>query len=71
MCSHIYQMFADGSSVSKTVAAQYLAWILDRSVRKGRLDAEALNSLLPTYLVKAIEHVTYKPDAESAAGPSD
>ena len=43
MCSHIYQMFADGSSVSKTVAAQYLAWILDRSVRKGRLDAEALN----------------------------
>jgi len=71
MCSHIYGMFADGSSVSKTVSAQYLAWILDRSVGKGRLDAKALNSLLPTYLVKAIEHVTYKPDAASTAGASD
>jgi putative ATP-dependent endonuclease of OLD family len=71
MCSHIYEMFADGSSVSKTVAAQYLACILNRSVRKGTLDAEALHSLLPTYLVRAIEHVTFKPDAESTAGPSD
>jgi putative ATP-dependent endonuclease of the OLD family len=71
MCSHIYEMFTDGSSASKAVAAQYLACILDRFVRKGMLTAETLSLRLPEYLVKAIEHVTHKPDAESTEGPSD
>jgi putative ATP-dependent endonuclease of OLD family len=66
MCSHVYELFADGSSVSKTVAAQYLACILNRIVRKGVLNAETLSSCLPKYLNEAIAHVTYKPSAESA-----
>jgi putative ATP-dependent endonuclease of OLD family len=70
MCSHIYEMFADGSSVSKAVAAQYLACILDRFARKGMLSAETLSLRLPEYLVKAIEHVTHKSDAENTAGSS-
>ena len=70
-CSHTYELFADGSSVSKAVAAQYLACILDRSFRKGTLDAEVLSQCLPKYLIEAIDHVTYIPDAMDAVASSD
>jgi putative ATP-dependent endonuclease of OLD family len=70
-CSHVYEMFADGSSVSKAVAAQYLACILDRSFKKGMLDPERLNLRLPTYLVEAINHVTCKPDANGTVAQGE
>jgi putative ATP-dependent endonuclease of OLD family len=65
-CSHVYEMFSDGSGVSKAIAAQYLAWLLQRGATR-RLAADKLRNLLPAYLVNAIEHVTFTPDAEKGA----
>lgn len=58
-CSHIYELFAGGAS--KAIAAQYLAVILVEQFEKKSLTAEKLRTVLPPYLVEAIEHVTVAP----------
>jgi putative ATP-dependent endonuclease of the OLD family len=55
LASNIYAKVESGS---KSVTAQYLAEILDRQANKNRRSPEALRTVLPQYLVDAIEHVT-------------
>lgn len=56
LAARVYGLFMGGAS--KAIAAQYLASLLERRVRRGRLDAAALRELLPPYLVGAIDYVT-------------
>jgi len=57
LASKVYARFKrDG--ISKAISAQYLASILDKAVEAGDLAAQDLESMLPRYLVEAIEHVT-------------
>jgi putative ATP-dependent endonuclease of OLD family len=53
----IYAKF-EKDGVSKPIAAQYLAERLQHQASKGRLDAIHLRSLLPNYIVAAIDYVT-------------
>lgn len=67
--SHVYALFeADGAS--KAIAAQYLAELLEKEIKAGALDAEALRKQLPPYVVTAIAHVT-APFEVPAAAPAD
>lgn len=52
----VYAKFRSG--VSKAIAAQYLAAILDRRTRQGRLTSAALRAALPPYVINAIDYVT-------------
>jgi putative ATP-dependent endonuclease of the OLD family len=56
--SHIYKLFSAKSVVSKPIAAQYLACILEKMQRKGHLSPAELRTLLPPYIVNAIDYVT-------------
>ena len=60
LCSRIYCLFHT-KSASKAVAAQHLAEVLSEDCDKGALDAAALRTMLPAYLVSAIDHVTAQP----------
>lgn len=64
--AHVYALFeADGAS--KAIAAQYLAELLEKEVKEGRLDADTLRDQLPPYAVAAIAHVTAPFDAPAPA----
>jgi putative ATP-dependent endonuclease of OLD family len=56
--AYIYKPFLSDSRLSKAIAAQYLASILQSRHRRGRMTAESLRTKLPHYIVAAIEHVT-------------
>lgn len=58
LCSAIYAPFAISNPVSKPIAAQYLADILQEQIKKGELSKDNLRALLPPYLIEAISHVT-------------
>lgn len=55
--SQIYAKF-EIKEASKSIAAQYLAEILEFLFKTERMTAEKLQKSLPPYVVKAIEHVT-------------
>lgn len=57
LASHVYAKFTR-DSVSKPIAAQYLAEILQKQVDDDQLTSEQLRNRLPTYLLQAIEYVT-------------
>ncbi len=57
IASHVYAMFAK-DSVSKAVAAQYLAERLLKKARDGKLTEADLRKRLPRYLLRAIKYVT-------------
>lgn len=54
-CSAIYKLF---KRASKAIAAQHLIDLIDQRFDAGTLDASGLRSLLPTYVVHAIEYAT-------------
>jgi len=58
LCSTIYERLAASNSVSKSITAQYLAELLELTVRHEQLTPENLRDLLPPYLLDAIVHVT-------------
>lgn len=59
LASKVYARLAGPSaSVSKTIAAQYLAFLLEEEYAAGQLEPEVLRAKLPTYLIDAIEYVT-------------
>lgn len=67
LASKVYAQFATGSKASKSIAAQYLALILEEKFKDSKPDL--IRKMLPEYLVSAIDHVTGgKPKAEQANG---
>jgi putative ATP-dependent endonuclease of the OLD family len=58
LASRVYALLESHSGVSKATAAQYLASLLEARRAKGELDAATLRSMLPSYVVGAIEYVT-------------
>ncbi|BDB29226.1 AAA family ATPase (plasmid) [Cupriavidus sp. P-10] len=57
-CSHVYEPFARSGGVSKAIAAQYLAELLESSVRRDEKERARLLWRLPQYIRDAIAHVT-------------
>jgi putative ATP-dependent endonuclease of OLD family len=57
LAAKIYRRF-DTGGVSKPVAAQYLAAILEKQQTQGNLKPAQLRGRLPHYLVAAIDYVT-------------
>jgi hypothetical protein len=53
---------SNDSGLSKATAAQYLACILQSRHKRRRMTAESLRTILPTYIVAAIEYVTLPPE---------
>lgn len=68
--SHVYAMIT-ANGVSKPIAAQYLAEILENKFRKNELNAQTLRGKLPLYLVQAITYVTSSFDEEGAENVGD
>ena len=64
--SNIYAPLAKGS-VSKSVTAQYLVRVLSRTGRQHIRAPEVWKTVLPAYIVEAIEHVTADTPAANAA----
>ena len=64
--SNIYAPLAKGS-VSKSVTAQYLVRVLSRTGRQHTRAPEVWKTVLPVYIVEAIEHVTADTPAVNAA----
>jgi putative ATP-dependent endonuclease of OLD family len=62
LATHIYEPFINDSGLSKATAAQYLACILQSRHKRRRMTAESLRTILPTYIVAAIEYVTLPPE---------
>jgi len=58
LAAHVYAPFLTNSRLSKAIAAQYLAWILEAQHRRRRITSESLRTHLPRYLVDAIDYVT-------------
>jgi putative ATP-dependent endonuclease of OLD family len=56
LASNVYAQFVTGSKASKSIAAQYLAKILEDKF--SALQPEQVEQLLPSYLVEAIKYVT-------------
>jgi putative ATP-dependent endonuclease of OLD family len=69
LASRVYAPFLVNSRISKATAAQYLAGILETRYRDGRIRYPSFRTLLPRYIVAAIEHVTHPP-AEEPEGES-
>lgn len=65
LASRVYALFTKGKESSKAMTAQYLAERLERRINDGELTAGTLKSLLPPYLVSAIEYLTPVPVAGS------
>jgi putative ATP-dependent endonuclease of OLD family len=63
LASQVYAWFAK-TKVSKPIAAQYLAEILEFKTKNGELTAQGLLEKLPPYLIKAIQFVTQPPDSD-------
>lgn len=70
LATHVYAQFSKKRGL-KTIAAQYLAGILEERVRKNELTEQALRSKLPSYLVQAIAYVTRPFDDGSAVGTGE
>lgn len=68
LASRVYAILASDSTISKATTAQYLASLLEAQQKKGRLAPDTLRSLLPPYLVKAIEFVTVESPVTSMVG---
>lgn len=68
LASHVYAVFTRNAAVSKATAAQYLAWLLESKQAKGLMSPEALRSILPPYIVNAIEYVTAKSKGGESSG---
>jgi putative ATP-dependent endonuclease of OLD family len=62
LATHIYEPFINDSGLSKATAAQYLARILQSRHKSRRMTAESLRTILPKYIVAAIEYVTLPPE---------
>ncbi len=59
LASRIYARLAGPTaSVSKAIAAQYLAFLLEEVHAKGQIDPKEFRAKLPTYIVDAIDYVT-------------
>ena len=69
LCSQIYRLFHAGNA-SKAVAAQYLSETLPRYCKSGGIDTAEFRSLLPTYVVDAIDYVTEPPRSLASGPPS-
>ena len=59
------------NGVSKPIAAQYLAEILEKKFQKNELNAQIFRSKLPLYLVQAIAYVTSSFDEEGMENVDD
>ena len=68
LATYIYEPFINDSILSKATAAQYLACILESRHRCGRMKPESLRTMLPRYIVDAIEYVTLPPSDETTEG---
>lgn len=66
LAAKVYSRFTKGTTVSKAIAAQYLAEWLERIHSSGRLTVEDWSKRLPRYLVQSIEYVT-QPAASNSA----
>lgn len=62
LASKVYAQFVTGSKASKSIAAQYLAQIIEDKFKDK--SSQDVRSQLPDYLVKAIDHVTPSIDAD-------
>ncbi len=60
--TYIYKPFLFDSRLSKATAAQYLSSLLQSRNNRGLITAEKLRTILPRYIVAAIEHVTLPPE---------
>ena len=69
-CTKIYRLFHSGHA-SKTVAAQYLAELLQDSCEQEGICAEGFRKRLPSYLVDAIDYVTTQPLIQTAESTVD
>ncbi|OIR05962.1 hypothetical protein GALL_117590 [mine drainage metagenome] len=67
LASHVYAKITS-NGVSKPIAAQYLAEILENRFQKNELNAKTLRSKLPVYLVQAIAYVTSSFDEVNTSG---
>ena len=67
LASKVYAQFVTGSKASKSIAAQYLAQLLEDKFKES--SREEVRANLPDYLVKAIDHVT--PGVDTNSGDYD
>jgi len=66
LASHVYAWFADTKErVSKPIAAQYLADLLECWIQNSIVTPQTLAEHLPPYLLKAIEYVTEHLDTKA------
>ncbi len=70
LCSHIYGLF-HSQAASKAIAAQYLAELLPDLCKEKAIDAAAARTLLPAYIVEAIEYVTPQPKQNARVPATD
>ena len=70
MAAHAYAKF-EHEGASKTIAAQYLAELLERGFKEKKIDARQLREKLPPYVVDAIAHVTRPFEDPPADGVKD
>lgn len=71
LASHVYSLFTNSPKASKSIAAQYLAEILDWKVARGTYDAAALTGLLPPHITAAVRYATGNGEDEAAKGTED
>jgi len=67
LASKVYAQFVTGSKASKSIAAQYLAQLLEDKFKSVSVDK--VREQLPDYLVKAVDYVT--PGVDANLGVSD
>ncbi|MBZ7205116.1 ATP-dependent nuclease [Klebsiella variicola] len=70
LASHVYALF-EVTGASKAIAAQYFAELLERYIQSGSLTPDILRSLLPPYVVAAIEHVTTNFDTSTNSSAAE
>lgn len=76
LAAHVYSLFTNNSSLSKSIAAQYFSEILEWRVARGKYNAASLSGLLPPYVVAAIQHATGQgadaaPNADVDVAPAE
>ena len=71
LASRVYSLFTNSPKASKSIAAQYLAEILEWKVARGIYDTAALMGLLPPYIIAAVRYVTGNGREEAANGAGD
>lgn len=68
LASHVYSLFTNSPKASKSIAAQYLAEILQWKVARGTYDAATLAGLLPPYVTAAVRYAIGNGEDEVANG---